>query len=82
MIKMTTLFALVGTLVLATAVQAQPAAPKPPAPSAPASSVQRSNAVGTQMRQVQSVCKKKVSDAGLTGEAGKKAMFDCMRNPS
>lgn len=79
MIKKTTLSALMGACVLATGVQAQPAAPTP---SAPASSVQGGNASGTHMRQVQSACKKKVSDAGLTGEAGKKAMFVCMRNPA
>lgn len=80
MIKKATLFTLVGVFALAAAaVQAQPVAPTP---SAPASAAQRTNATGTHMRQAQSACKKKVSDAGLTGQAGKKAMFDCMRSPA
>lgn len=93
MVKKSTLLALAGVLVFSAAVQAQQAGAKLAAPTAsaakgvaPAASVPAvqpaGGANGSRMRQVQAACRKKVSDAGLTGEAAKKAIFDCMRNPA
>lgn len=78
MLKKTTLFAMFGALAMTAAVQAQLVTAPKPAASAPAT---RASTKGAQMRQVQAACKKKVSDAGLVGDAGKQAMYDCMRNP-
>jgi hypothetical protein len=69
-------FAVLSLLGLAAGAQAQA---QRAAGAASAASAAQDMASSANRRQLLAACKKKVMDAGLTGEEAKKAMFDCMR---
>jgi hypothetical protein len=73
--------ALAAATLLTLVAGAQAQAVRSAVPPASAASMGQPRPSGAKLHQLLAACNKKVDDAGLAGEARKKAMHDCLQAP-